>query len=157
MSAIDTRIPMLFQDCFCGMEAWSSRLEARYPGVNIVISTHNYWFAAGGVYAQWLDPAICGQAAYNVGDGKYPVFIGEWSLQTTYNNTLAGRKSVFEQQRWAFAHFTQGGTMWTAKFHGLDPVDGEGTQQDYWSYERMIDDGVVTPMLANTTYCDVEP
>jgi hypothetical protein len=154
IAARDSRIPMLFQDNFSGMERWSSKLEQRYPGVPIVISTHNYWFAAAGAYSNWLDPAICGQAEFNTGDGKYPVFIGEWSLQTAYNNTLAGRKNLFDRQRWAFQHYTSGGAFWTAKFDGLDAVDGESTQRDYWSYERLIDQGVVEPMPANISYCE---
>ena len=33
-----------------------------------------------------------------------------------------------------------------------DPVDGEGITSDYWSWTRLIDQGVVTPKV-NSSYC----
>ncbi|KAL3448788.1 glycoside hydrolase superfamily [Aspergillus insuetus] len=62
------------------------------------------------------------------GDGTFPVFVGEWSIQAAYNNK-------------AWEEYTQGSCYWTAKFEGNGTIDGEGSQRDYWSFERFIEEG----------------
>lgn len=121
-------------------------------GTNIVIDTHVYYFAASGIYSQYVAPAICGQASTLSGDGKFPVFVGEWSLQTLYNNTLAGRKTIFDTQRYAWQKYVQGGSFWTAVSYDNGTVDGEGNVSDYWSYVKLIDEGVITAST-NASYC----
>ena len=98
---------------------------------HLVIDSHVYYFAAAGSYFQYAAPAVCGQAAYIAQDTKFPVFIGEWALQTMYNNTLAGRKTLFDTQRFAWQKYVAGGTFWSAVSYSTATVDGEGTQRDY--------------------------
>ncbi|CAO1635901.1 unnamed protein product [Jaminaea pallidilutea] len=130
---------MVLQDCFSGSSYWSSLFDA---GSDIVIDTHVYYFAAAGVYANYAAPAICGQAA-SLPDKKFPVFVGEWSLQTNFNNTLDGRQLLLQTQQYAWAKYVSGGAFWSARFNGTNPVNGEGTQKDYWTYLDLIDQGLV--------------
>ncbi|KAF3389230.1 putative glucan 1,3-beta-glucosidase A [Penicillium rolfsii] len=150
IARVDKRIPLMLQDCFLGEEHWSPYFA---NGTNLVIDTHVYYFAASGVYSQWASGAICGQASVLGGDGKFPVFVGEWALQTLYSNTYANRKSLFNTQRFAWSYYVQGGTFWNVKHNSSAVVDGQGTQRDYWSYERLIDAGVITRAASNETYC----
>ncbi|KAH0175118.1 glycoside hydrolase, partial [Aureobasidium melanogenum] len=143
-------VPLMLQDCFAGMTHWTPYFDASR---NMVIDTHIYYFAAAGIYAGYVKPTICGQGSAAPGDGKFPVFIGEWSLQTLYNNTLDGRESIFNTQRYAWSKYVQGGSFWTANFNGTDPVDGEGVQKDYWDYIGLIDAGVIKPVAEGVEYC----
>ncbi|KAL2861841.1 glycoside hydrolase superfamily [Aspergillus pseudodeflectus] len=150
IARIDTRIPLMLQDCFLGEEHWSPLFPA---GTNLVIDTHVYYFAASGVYSQWANGAICGQASVVGGDGKFPVFVGEWALQTLYSNSFENRKNLFETQRYAWSYYVSGGAFWNVKHESTAKVDGEGVQRDYWSFERLLDEGVVEGVVANKTYC----
>ncbi|KAG9661243.1 glycoside hydrolase, partial [Aureobasidium melanogenum] len=102
------KVPTMLQDCFLGEEHWSPYFDTTN---NLVIDTHIYYFAAAGVYSGYAVPAICGQASAAPGDGNFPVFIGEWSLQTLYNNTYANREELFNTQPYAWSHYFQGGAF----------------------------------------------
>ena len=144
------KIPLMLQDSFLGERFWSPFYAS---GTNMVIDSHIYFFAASGIYAQYVSPAICGQAQYTAGDAKFPVFIGEWSLQTLYNNTLEGRKTIYDTQVYAYAKYTSGSAFWNYDMRdNTDAVDGEGITSDYWSWTRLVDQGVVTPSV-NSSYC----
>ncbi|KAK4624501.1 hypothetical protein CLAFUW4_05763 [Fulvia fulva] len=92
----------MFQDCFEGASFWSPFYS---PSENLVFDSHVYYLAAAGTYANYVNPAVCGQAAYIAAEKKFPVFIGEWSLQTMYNNTFAARETTFETQRYAWQSY----------------------------------------------------
>ncbi|KAL4862316.1 hypothetical protein BDV12DRAFT_46201 [Aspergillus spectabilis] len=147
---VDERIPLMLQDNFLSEEHWSPYFPA---GTNLVIDQHVYYFAASGVYSQWANGAICGQASVLSGDGKFPVFVGEWALQTLYNNEFDNRKNLFETQRYAWSYYAQGGSFWNVKHNSSVVVDGEGMQRDYWSYLDLLDEGVIGPVVRNATYC----
>lgn len=148
--AVNSRIPVVLQDCFLGEEHWSGYFANT---TNLVIDTHIYYFAASGVYSGYVTPAICGQAKVAGGDGKFPVYIGEWALQVLYNNTYDNRETIFNTQRYAWSEYVSGGSFWSAKFNGTAAVDGEGTQKDYWNYNGLIDAGVINPIVSGATYC----
>lgn len=150
IAKVDKRIPLMMQDCFVGEEHWSPYFAT---GTNLVIDMHVYYFAASGVYSQWATGAICGQASQLGGDGKFPVYVGEWALQTLYSNTFANRKTLFDTQRYAWSYYVQGGSFWSIKHNSSVAVSGQGTQRDYWSYERLLDAGVITKPASNMTYC----
>lgn len=99
-----------------------------------------------------MPDALCEQVPGAAGDGKFPIFIGEYSIQSRWNNTLAGRKTLFDTWRYVSTLHMQGNAFWGWKFTTSSKVDGEGMLKDYWSYEDMVDAGVVT---ADTTdsYC----
>ncbi|KAF2125938.1 glycoside hydrolase family 5 protein [Dothidotthia symphoricarpi CBS 119687] len=149
IAKVDTRIPMMIQDNFKGASYWAPFYDA---SANIVFDSHVYYFAAAGTYSQYVNPAVCGQAAYIAQETKFPVFIGEWSLQTMYNNSLAGRKTIFDTQRYAWNKYVAGGTFWTAVSYANTAVDGEGIVRDYWSYIDLINQGVITK-ATNESYC----
>jgi glucan 1,3-beta-glucosidase len=149
IAKVDKRIPMMIQDCFKGASYWAPFYDA---SKNIVFDSHVYYFAAAGTYAGYVNPAVCGQAAYIAQETKFPVFIGEWSLQAMYNNTLASRKTIFDTQRYAWNKYVAGGTFWTAVSYSTAGVDGEGTQREYWSYIDLINQGVITT-ATNSSYC----
>jgi len=148
IAAVDTRIPLMLQDCFQGESFWAPFYDA---STNIVIDSHFYWFAAAGAYSQYVSPAICGEASAAT-DGKFPVFVGEWSLQTMYNNTFAGRKELYDTQRYAWQHYLSGSAFWNWWSDAPAAVDGQGSQKDYWSLVDLIDEGVAT-LATNASYC----
>lgn len=129
-SAISSSTTIVIQDCFLGSSYWAALFPA---GSNIVIDSHIYYFSAAGIYSQYVAPAICGQAS-SAGNSRFPTFIGEWSLQVNYNNTLAYRKTLLQTQQYAWANSDglAGGALWSARFNGTNPVNGEGTQKNYW-------------------------
>jgi glucan 1,3-beta-glucosidase len=149
IAKVDKRIPMMIQDCFMGASYWAPFFDA---SKNIVFDSHVYYFAAAGTYSNYVNPAVCGQAAYIAEETKFPIFIGEWSLQAMYNNTLAGRKTIFDTQRYAWQKYVSGGSFWTAISYSTAAVDGEGTQREYWSYIDQINDGTITS-ATNSSYC----
>lgn len=101
---------------------------------------------------QFLAPAICGQGTAVGRDDKFPVFVGEWNLQTQFNNSLAQWKTLFDIQRYLWATYASGGAFWNIKNLNQDAVDGEGTVQDYWDYMSLLSDGVITT-ATNSSYC----
>ncbi|KAF2625615.1 glycoside hydrolase family 5 protein [Macroventuria anomochaeta] len=147
---VDSRIPMIIQDNFKGTDFWAPFFNATD---NVVISPHVYYFAAAGVYANYVNPAVCGQAQYIANQTKFPNFVGEWSLQTRYNNTFAGREEIFNTQRYAWNEYLSGGTFWTAVSYATSAVEGEGTQREYWSYVDLINQGVIKPVVSGKAYC----
>jgi hypothetical protein len=149
--AIDKRIPIMLQDNFYGEEHWSPYFDI---STNMVIDTHIYYFAASGIYSEYVDGAICGQGSVASGDNKFPVFVGEWSLQVLYNNTFANRESIFNTQRYAWSiNNLHGSTFWQAKMNGSASVDGEGVQSDYWSFLDLVDAGVIKSIDPSVAYC----
>lgn len=59
IAKVDRRIPLMLQDSFFSEEYWSPFYDA---STNLVIDSHIYFFAAAGAYAQYVAPAVCGQA-----------------------------------------------------------------------------------------------
>ncbi|KAG9673068.1 glycoside hydrolase family 5 protein, partial [Aureobasidium melanogenum] len=151
IAKVDKRIPLMLQDSFFSEMFWSPFYSA---GTNLVIDSHIYFFAAAGAYSQYVPAAVCGQAKYiGQGDGKFPVFIGEFSLQTLYNNTLSNRKTLYDTQVYAYQKYASGGAFWNGKMlNNVDGVDGEGMLQDYWSWEALADAGVVSNTI-DQSYC----
>lgn len=170
---VNPKIPMMIMDSFAGETFWSPLYKA---SANIVIDTHIYFFAVSPIHpihpvpsnpitrdeltqappqtadAQSVPAAVCTQGAAAAGDHKFPVFIGEWSLQSLSNNTFAFRKTLFDTQRYAWAEYAHGGAFWTANFKGNTSVNGEGTQNDYWNYLGLTDAGVITKST-DAAYC----
>lgn len=93
VAAVNDKISIVLQDCFLGEEHWSGYFET---GTNVVIDTHIYYFAASGIHSERVNDAACGQAEVAGGDNKFPVFVGEWSLQVLYNNSYDNRESIFD-------------------------------------------------------------
>ncbi|KAG9924954.1 glycoside hydrolase family 5 protein, partial [Aureobasidium melanogenum] len=151
ITKVDKRIPLMLQDAFFSEMFWSPFYPA---GTNLVIDSHICFFAAAGAYSQYVPAAVCGQAKYiSQGDGKFPVFIGEFSLQTLYNNTLSNRKILYDTQVYAYQKYASGGAFWNGKMlNSVDGVDGEGKLQDYWSWEALADAGVVSNTI-DQSYC----
>ncbi|KAL1597477.1 hypothetical protein SLS59_007508 [Nothophoma quercina] len=147
---VDRRIPLIVQDNFKGTDFWAPYFNTTDT---VVISPHVYYFAAAGVYANYVNPAICGQAQFIANQTKFPNFVGEWSLQTRYNNTFAGRELIFNTERYAWNKYLSGGTFWTAVSYSTAVVDGEGTQREYWSYVDLIKQGVIKPEVSGVEYC----
>ena len=115
-----------------------------------VVANHSFRYVA---------PAVCGQAKeVATGDGKFPVFIGEWSLQSLYNNTLENRKVLYDTQIYAYSTYGSGGAFWNGKMlNSKDDVDGikeeRGTLQDYWSWERIADAGIPSKNGVSGSFC----
>lgn len=142
VSDANPQVPVLFQGSFRPVEYWSPEFSC---STNLVFDVHNYYFAGRNVTGKEVPSYICLDAIRSAGDGKFPVIVGEWSIEAQYNNTLAGRELALNTGLHAFAEYTQGSAYWTAKFLGDTPVDGQGTQEDYWNYMGFIEQGMINP------------
>ncbi|KFZ01202.1 hypothetical protein V501_10151 [Pseudogymnoascus sp. VKM F-4519 (FW-2642)] len=149
IAQVDKRIPMMIQDAFQGASFWSPRFA---KAANIAFDTHIYFFANPNATSFNVPNGLCEQVPDAAGDGKFPVFIGEYSVQSQWNNTLASRKTLFDTWRYVSMSQMQGNSFWSWKFTTRSEIDGEGTLKDYWSYEDMIDGGAVTTETTDS-YC----
>lgn len=147
--AVNPDIPVMFQGSFKGEPFWSGSFSA---GTNLVFDVHNYYFAGRPTDSDTVSVDICSDAHASAGDGKFPVFIGEWSIQTASDNKFVNRKKNLNTGLYAFGKYEQGSAYWTAKFFGDVPVDGEGVQGDYWNYNAFIDLGYINP-ASGSSYC----
>lgn len=136
VAAVNPRIPIMFQGSFKPVEYWSGNFSA---DTNIIFDVHNYFFEGRNITSENLPTYMNSDARRKSGDGKFPVFVGEWSIQTAYNNSLALRERNFNAGVEAFRRHAQGSTFWTAKFSSNVTVDGQGTKEDYWNFEAFID------------------
>ncbi|EGU81308.1 hypothetical protein FOPG_12049 [Fusarium oxysporum f. sp. conglutinans race 2 54008] len=138
------KIPIMLQGGFRPVDFW-----AKYFAVstNLVFDVHNYYFAGRPTTSQNLPEFICTDAKNIVSSTspKFPVFVGEWSIQAATNNTFASRARNLNTGLKAWATYTQGSAYWTWKFFGNEPVDGEGTQGDYWNYSDFVKMGIIDP------------
>lgn len=146
INEVDSRIPLILQDSFKSVGYWEPLFEASQ---NIVMSPHVYYFSLDE-YAGFANYSMCGTAKWIGTYTKFPVMIGEWSLEVRYNNTLAGRRQVFDTQKFTFQKYANGATFWTAVSYGDRPVSGEGELSDYWSYTKLIDAGIATKNIVES-------
>ncbi|KAL3426553.1 hypothetical protein PVAG01_00062 [Phlyctema vagabunda] len=142
VQAVNPKIPVMFQGSFKGEAYWSPSFPA---GTNLVFDVHNYYFAGRPTDSTTVSSVICSDAKASAGDGKFPVFVGEWSIQTDSNNLFSTRAKNLNTGLYAFAKYTHGSAYWTAKFSGNVPVAGQGVQGDYWNYLTFINLGYVQP------------
>lgn len=135
VQAVNPRIPVMFQGSFKGEAYWSSNFST---GTNLVFDLHNYYFAGRSASSANITDYICEDAVTSAGDGKFPTFVGEWSIEAEIDNTFSSRQKSLETGLAAWKKYTQGSAYWTAKFAGNSTVSGQGTQADYWNYEAFI-------------------
>ncbi|KAE9363822.1 glycoside hydrolase family 5 protein [Stipitochalara longipes BDJ] len=142
VQAVNAKIPVMFQGSFKGEAYWSPNFPAR---TNLVFDVHNYYFAGRPTDSTNVSSVICSDAKASAGDGKFPVFVGEWSIQTVADNLFSTRAKNLNTGLYAFAKYDHGSAYWTAKFSGDTAVAGQGMQSDYWSYEDFISLGYIDP------------
>ncbi|KAL2817867.1 glycoside hydrolase superfamily [Aspergillus granulosus] len=130
-------VPVMLQS-FKLPEYWTDGFSR---GDNIVFDMHNYYFEGRNTSSENLPEYILSDAQAKSGDGSFPVFVGEWSIQAAYNNSFALRERNLKAGLEAWEEYTQGSCYWTAKFEGNGTINGEGSQKDYWSFERFIKEG----------------
>nr|BAG70961.1 endo-beta-1,3-glucanase [Penicillium multicolor] len=138
VEAVNSEIPIMFQGSFKGEAYWSSTFTS---DTNLVFDIHNYYFEGRAASSTNVTQLICADAVTSAGDGKFPTFVGEWSIQTQIANNFASRAKILETGLAAWKKYTRGSAYWTTKFTGNATVDGEGTQADYWNYETFINLG----------------
>lgn len=139
---VNPKIPVMLQGGFKGEAYWSPNFDAAAP---IVFDVHNYYFAGRPATSANLPMWFCIDAQNAAGDGKFPVFVGEWSIEAAGNNTFASRAGNLNTGIKVWDQYTRGSAYWTYRFSGNVPVAGEGVQGDYWSYEKFIDMGIINP------------
>ncbi|KAI1864096.1 uncharacterized protein JN550_009116 [Neoarthrinium moseri] len=149
VEAANPNIPVMLQGAFKTVDYWSANFT---EGKNIVFDMHYYYFAGRPVGSSNVTDFICNDAKEAQGSGKFPVYTGEWSIQTLYNNTLASRAEIINAGLFAWGKYTQGSSFWTGRFTGNTSVNGEGTQADYWSLEALIKSNLIQS-LVNSDYC----
>ena len=80
-AAVNPKIPVALQT-FQTEAFWSSQFDKT---ANIVFDQHIYYFANTGVSSANVSTLFCQDAQIYAGDGVFPVFIGEWAIQTGGN------------------------------------------------------------------------
>lgn len=126
--AVNAKIPVMFQGSFKGEAFWAPRFPA---STNLVFDVHNYYFAGRPTDSDTLTTDICADAKASAGDGKFPVFVGEWSIEAAADDKFVNRAKNLNTGIYAFGKYTQGSAYWTARFFGNVSVAGEGVQGDY--------------------------
>lgn len=150
VASVNKKIPVMFQGSFKGEEFWSGNFSS---SDNLVFDVHNYYFAGRVTTSANIPSFICSDAKATPGDGKFPTFVGEWSIQTVYNNSFALRERNLNVGLAAFYKYSHGGSYWTWKFSGNATVDGQGTQADYWNYKGFADSGYIHPDACDLVFC----
>ncbi|RDW68667.1 putative exo-beta-1,3-glucanase [Coleophoma crateriformis] len=149
VKAVNSQIPVMFQASFKPESYWSPRFDA---SANMVIDTHNYYFYYQPATSSNISDYICADAKSSASDGKFPVWIGEWAIQTQFNNTLESRATNLNNGLYAWAKYTQGSAYWNLKYLGNTTVSGEGITEDYWNFESFIAMGIINPN-SSTGFC----
>lgn len=83
---VNRKIPVMFQGSCKGEEFWSPRFSA---SANLVFDVHHCYFAGRPTDSDTVTPDICTDAKASPGNGKFPVFVGEWSIETASDNKFA--------------------------------------------------------------------
>ncbi|KAK1634041.1 glycoside hydrolase superfamily [Colletotrichum phormii] len=149
VAQVNPKIPVMLQGSFRPEPFWSPYFPT---DANLVFDAHHYYFAGRLTTSENVPTFICEDAKGSISDGKFPVFIGEWSIQAVDNNTFASRAKTLNNGLYAWSKYTQGSSYWTVKFSENAPVNGQGTQSDYWNYETFIDLGIIDP-ASSTGFC----
>lgn len=136
VASVNSQIPVMFQGSFKNEKYWSGNFTGHE---NMVFDVHNYYFAGRNTTSFNLPSFMRSDAKAMTGDRKFPVFVGEWSIQALHNNTHALRAQNLNYGLKAFHHYGQGSSYWTWKFNGNATIEGQGTQGDYWNYEYFVD------------------
>lgn len=143
VSKVNSKIPVMFQGSFKIPDYWYDQIP---DDANLIFDVHVYHYEHPPNTTSINLPAqLCADAKQKTGSGKFPVFIGEWSIQAAQRNYLALRERNLNAGIVTFGQYTQGSSYWTAKFTGNDTVKGQGTQQDYWNFGTFIDNNWVHP------------
>ena len=150
VASVNPKIPVMFQGSFKNERYWSGNFSKTD---NLVFDKHNYYFEGRNTTSQNLPSYICTDAKATPGDGKFPVFVGEWAIQSLYNNSFALRERNLNVGLGAFHKFAHGSSYWTWKFSGNATVDGQGTKADYWNFEEYVDQGYVHPNVKDVAFC----
>lgn len=141
-ASLNSKIPIMLSDGFKGTTAFSDSFAA---STNLVFDIHNYYFAGRSVSSANESVAICSDAKASTGDGKFPTFVGEWSIQAELANTFSSRAKNLNTGLYAFNKYTAGSAYWAAKFAGNATVNGQGTQSDYWNYLGLAELNLISP------------
>ncbi|KAK8135988.1 glucan 1-3-beta-glucosidase precursor [Apiospora sp. TS-2023a] len=152
VAAVNPQIPVMLNDAFKGPGFWMNNFTADQ---NIVFDVHQYYFNGRPAGSNNVTEMLCADArsaTAEIGD-KFPVFMGEWAIETFYNNSLDARKEILNAGLAAFGAHTKGSACWTGKVVSTTTVAGEGTKHDYWSYKDLLELGLVDPSSA-LGFCD---
>ncbi|KAJ5382092.1 hypothetical protein N7517_000003 [Penicillium concentricum] len=138
VASVNGQIPVMFQGSFKNEKYWSGNFTGNE---NLVFDVHNYYFAGRNTTSLNLPSFLRSDAKTMTGDGKFPVFVGEWSIQAFQKNSYSRRAQNVNFGLETFHNYGQGSSYWTWKFTGNETVDGQGAQRDYWNYEHFVDNG----------------
>ena len=107
--------------------------------------------AAPQLSAHLIAPSVCKQTTLLKGTGKFPVFVGSYGIQAQEGNTLSGRKTIYNTQKYAYAQNLSGGCFSHAKAYSNSvTVSGEGCASDYNSFQSLMSANIATK---NTESC----
>lgn len=115
VARVNKKIPVMFQGSFKGESYWSANFSSN---ANLVFDVHNYYFAGRTTTSANVPSYICSDAKATLGDGMFPTFVGEWSIQTVYNNTFALRERNLNVGLAVFHKYSHGGSYWDVEILG---------------------------------------
>lgn len=150
ITAANPKIPMGMQVFPWDLYSWADNFD---NSSNIVYDMHHYYFVIPDVNSGNLSTVECTNAKADGEGHKFPVFFGEWAIQTGGNNSLADREKNFQTAQSAYNMYGQGSAMWTGRMFGNISVAGQGVQGDYWNYEGFIELGYVKPVEEYGNLC----
>ncbi|KFY89849.1 hypothetical protein V500_05413 [Pseudogymnoascus sp. VKM F-4518 (FW-2643)] len=90
VAAANPNILIMLQDSFRGEAFLAPKLPL---SANLVIDTHIYYFAGRACDSDSV-PLILEDAKHAQGSHTFPVMVGEWSIETEFNNRLDSRKQI---------------------------------------------------------------
>ncbi|KAK8058197.1 glucan 1-3-beta-glucosidase precursor [Apiospora phragmitis] len=126
VAAVNPQIPVMLNDGFKGPAYFAGNFTADQ---NIVFDVHYYYFNGRPAGSNNVTEMICADArgAADADDGNtFPVFTGEWAIETMYNNSLDARKDILNAGLAAFGKHTKGSAYWTGKVVSNEAVAGQG-------------------------------
>ncbi|KAH7089002.1 glycoside hydrolase superfamily [Paraphoma chrysanthemicola] len=149
---VNPKIPLMLQTSFKGAAYWSNRLQS-FTKRNLILDVHQYYFAGRPVTSANVSSLICSDAKAVAANSSFPVFVGEWAIQTVSGNAFVDRRKNLNTGLYAWKKYVQGSAYWTARMSGNVSVVGEGVQGDYWNFEGFVDMGYVHEDEGRK-YCD---
>jgi aryl-phospho-beta-D-glucosidase BglC (GH1 family) len=132
------KLCVMLHDAFQGPKFWSPHFKA---SEKIVFDVHKYYFARPSTPANVTALMTADGKELAEAAAKFPVFVGEWAIQTSMNNTYASRRAIFKHGLDTWVEHTRGSAYWNVKYSGNARVEGEGTKAEYWDFRQFVDSG----------------
>lgn len=140
VAAVNSNIPVMFQDGFKGESYFSSSFPAT---ANLVFDIHNYYFAGRGATSANEAALICSDAKTSAGDGKFPTFVGEWSIVSLCPVSCFYDPSTISSYS----------SLWIELTSFLSPHTASRTQQHFHTERKELTHGLIRIQQIHLRLC----